>query len=228
MKKLLKNKWVWLMAIIALTAAIGGVIGYSINRASNSSQSSNTTKRAHKNTKKEVEYYSTDYGDRTTGPNMAIFNAFLKVKLGDVMNEGEGGTSYQKIKKTFNGGPSSNSSSETSGVSTEIGVWQYENAKVVFTFVDDHVVGSNLSEFRWKKDKNKITRSKYKKITSDSNLDDILKQFGYPDEISQLLILGDYKTKYTWFSGIKGPVGSNVSITFNNNKLIAKNQHGLT
>lgn len=199
------------------------------NGKSSSSQSeSKTTKTAKKKTSEnKVNYYTTDYGDRATETSASIYQTFLNVKLGDVMNEGEGGTSYQKIKKDFNGAPTTNSSSETSGVSTEIGVWQYDEAKVTFTFVNDHVVGANLSGFRWKKPKNKITRSSYQKITSDLDLKDIMKNWGYPDEISQILILGNYETKYTWFSGIDGPIGSSASVTFTNNKITAKSQHGL-
>lgn len=144
------------------------------------------------------------------------------------MKSGQGGTSYKKVKKIFNSSPSETSSSETSGVKTELAIWRYDDVTITITFVNNHAVGSAETGLRWKRAKPTFNRKIYKALNNskiDSN--SAIKNFGIPDECTQLRILGAYKTKYTWFTGIDGHVGANVSLDFTGTELTGKSQTGL-
>ena len=86
----------------------------------------------------------------------------------------------------------------------------------------DHLTG-----LRWKRAKPTFTKKSYNNLSGNFNSDKIYKKFGIPDEVTQILIFGSYQTKLTWFTGLKGNLGANVSLDFTGDSLTGKSQYGL-
>ena len=222
-KKPLKKCWWFWIIVFLLTAGLVGSITDSFN--DNSTSKNKTDQKATK--AKQNTVYTDPYGDQTSIENARLLSVFTKVKLGDIAKEGQGGTSYKKVKKMLGSKPTNTSSSEVSGIESEISNWHYAGLDLSFTFVNKHVVGRSLNRLRWKRSRSPITRKSYRKLDNGTTSDYVLKKWGMPDEITQLFILGNYQTKYTWFTGIDGDLGSNVSVDFTGNKLTGKSQYGL-
>ena len=223
--------WFWVLIILALFVLIGGA--YGIGKSSNNSNNAKTEQKSESkptdesNNTDDEKIYTGERGDQISMDNLAILQAYYKVKLGDLMKSGQGGTSYKKVKHVFNSGPSETSSSETSGVKTEIAIWRYDDVTITITFVNNHAVGSTETGLRWKRAKLTFTKKTYNKLSSNLNSEKVYKKFGIPDEVTQMLIFGSYKTKFTWFTGLKGSLGANVSLDFTGDSLTGKSQYGL-
>ena len=226
-----KRTWFWIVTILALFVLIGGA--YGIGKSSNESDNTKTEQKSKNKTTEESDdtndekIYTGERGDQISMDNLAILQAYYKIKLGDLMKSGQGGTSYKKVKHIFNSAPSDTSSSETSGVKTEIAIWRYEDVTITVTFVNNHAVGSAETGLRWKRAKPTFTKKTYNKLSGDLNSEKAYKKFGIPDEVTQMLIFDSYKTKFTWFTGLKGSLGANVSLDFTGDSLTGKSQYGL-
>lgn len=227
-----KKAWFWIVTILALFVLIGGA--FAVGKSSNNSNDAKNEQKSESKTSEETDdtndkkIYTGERGDQISMDNAAILQAYYKVKLGDLMSRGHGGTNYKKVKHIFNSEPSETSSSETSGVKTELAIWRYDDVTITITFVNNHAVGSAETGLRWKRAKPTFNRKIFKALNNskiDSN--SAIKNFGIPDECKQLRILGAYKTKYTWFTGIDGHVGANVSLDFTGTELTGKSQTGL-
>lgn len=223
--------WFWVLIILALFVLIGGA--YGIGKSSNNSNNAKTEQKSESkptdesNNTDDEKIYTGERGDQISMDNLAILQAYYKVKLGDLMKSGQGGTSYKKVKKIFNSSPSETSSSETSGVKTEIAIWRYDDVTITITFVNNHAVGSTETGLRWNRAKPTFTKKTYNKLSGNLNSEKVYKKFGIPDEVTQMLIFGSYKTKFTWFTGLKGSLGANVSLDFTGDSLTGKSQYGL-
>lgn len=230
-KPFYKKIWFWIITILALFVLIDGA--YGAGKSSNDSDNTKTEQKSENKTTEESDdtndekIYTGERGDQISMDNLAILQAYYKVKLGDLMKSGQGGTSYKKVKKIFNSSPSETSSSETSGVNTELAIWRYEDVTITVTFVNNHAVGSAETGLRWKRAKPTFSKKTYNKLSGDLNSEKAYKKFGIPDEVTQMLIFGSYKTKFTWFTGLKGSLGANVSLDFTGDSLTGKSQYGL-
>ena len=230
-KPFYKKIWFWIITILALFVLINGA--YGAGKSSNDSDNTKTEQKSENKTTEESDdtkdekIYTGERGDQISMDNLAILQAYYKIKLGDLMKSGQGGTSYKKVKHIFNSGPSDTSSSETSGVKTELAIWRYEDVTITVTFVNNHAVGSAETGLRWKRAKPTFTKKTYNKLSGDLKSEKAYKKFGIPDEVTQMLIFGSYKTKFTWFTGLKGSLGANVSLDFTGDSLTGKSQFGL-
>ena len=230
-KPFYKKIWFWIITILALFVLINGA--YGAGKSSNDSDNTKTEQKSENKTTEESDdtndekIYTGERGDQISMDNLAILQAYYKIKLGDLMKSGQGGTTYKKVKHIFNSEPSDTSSSETSGVKTELAIWRYDDITITVTFVNNHAVGSAETGLRWKRAKPTFTKKIYNNLSGDLNSEKAYKKFGIPDEVTQILILGSYKTKFTWFTGLKGSLGANVSLDFTGDSLTGKSQYGL-
>lgn len=230
-KPFYKKIWFWIITILALFVLISGA--YGAGKSSNDSDNTKTEQKSENKTTEESDdtndekIYTGERGDQIPMDNLAILQAYYKIKLGDLMKSGQGGTTYKKVKHIFNSEPSDTSSSETSGVKTELAIWRYDDITITVTFVNNHAVGSAETGLRWKRAKPTFTKKTYNKLPGNLNSEKVYKKFGIPDEVTQMLIFGSYKTKFTWFTGLKGSLGANVSLDFTGDSLTGKSQYGL-
>lgn len=224
-KPLYKRGWFIFLIVLLAIAIVGSA--YRAGKNDNNSENRTEQHSEKKSNTSESDFITDDRGDQISKENATILRAYNKIKLGDLAKSGEGGSSYKKIKKMLGSSPSDTSSSETSGIKTELDSWNFDGIAIIVTFVNHRAVGSSLTGLRWKRAKQTFNKSNFKKVSTNLTSDDILKKFGIPDEITQLFIFGKYQTKYTWFTGIKGSLGANVSIDFVNTSVSGKSQTGL-
>lgn len=224
-KPFYKKSWFIFLIVILAIVIVGGA--YRAGKSDSTAQERTEQSSGKKSDTSDSDFITDDRGDQISKENATILHAYNKIKLGDLAKSGQGGSNYKKIKKILGSSPSDTSSSETSGIKTEIDSWDFDEIAIIVTFVNHHAVGSSLTGLRWKRVKPTFNKSNFKKVSTDLTSDAILKKFGIPDEITQLLIFGKYQTKYTWLTGIKGSLGANVSIDFVNNSVSGKSQTGL-
>ena len=217
----------WFIFLIVIIAIVIVGCAYHAGKSESASQERTEQSSGKKSDTSDGNFVTDDRGDQISKDNATILRAYNKIKLGDLAKSGQGGSSYKKIKKILGSSPSDTSSSETSGIKTELDSWDFDGIAIIVTFVNHHAVGSSLTGLRWKRAKPTFNKSNFKKVSTNLSSDDVLKKFGIPDEITQLLIFEKYQTKYTWFTGIKGSLGANVSIDFVNNSVSGKSQTGL-
>ncbi|RHW54737.1 hypothetical protein DS835_03810 [Lactobacillus bombicola] len=219
-----KKTWFWIIIAIAFIGLLGAVFWAGKNSTSNSA-----TKTEEKSKRKsKPKLVSDKLGDKTTENNMALFQIYTRIKVGDLMQDGQGGSTYAYVKKSLQSGPSKISDSETSGIETTVAKWKYDDMTLTFIFVNNKVVRANLTDFRWERPANKLTRKAYKKLSNSTTADEVTNKFGLPDEMAQSLIWGNYKTTYTWYTGIDGGVGSRVTLDFTGQRLTGKSETGLS
>lgn len=228
-KPFYKKSWFIFLIVIIAIVIVGCIVGcaYHAGRSDSTAQERTEQSSGKKSDTNNTDLVSDDRGDQISKENATILRAYNKIKLGDLAKSGQGGSSYKKIKKILGSSPSDTSSSETSGIKTELDSWDFDGIAIIVTFVNHHAVGSSLTGLRWKRAKPTFNKSNFKKVSTNLSSDDVLKKFGIPDEITQLLIFGKYQTKYTWFTGITGSLGANVSIDFVNTNVSGKSQTGL-
>ncbi|MDF7672194.1 DUF3862 domain-containing protein [Lactobacillus sp. ESL0701] len=218
-----KQTWFWLIIVIAFIGLLG--ITFYAGKKSTYTNNTKTEQKSHKKSKPKL--VSDKLGDKTTQDNLTLFQIYTNIKVGDLMQNGQGGSTYSSVKKSLQSDPSEASDSETSGIKTQIAKWEYDDMTLTFVFVNNKVVRSSLTDFRWHRPSNRLTRKAYKKLSNSTTSDEVTDKFGLPDEIDQSLILGRYKNIFTWYTGIKGGVGSEVDLEFTGTRLTGKSENGL-
>lgn len=223
-KPLTRRWWFWVIVVFIVSAAISG-----ITDSNNDNGSSDRKMEEKKKSKKHPtsSSYTNQNGDQTTKENGVLLSLFSDIKLGDIGESGQGGSSYKKVKEMLGSKPTSTASSEVSGIEAELATWHYSGLTLVVTFVNKRAVGRSITGLRWKRNKQVITRRAFEKLSNESTSGNVLKKWGAPDEITQTQILGKFQSKYTWFTGVKGNLGANVSLDFTDHQLTGKSQYGL-
>ncbi|MFC6315215.1 DUF3862 domain-containing protein [Lapidilactobacillus achengensis] len=215
-KPFYKRVWFWILVVIVIIAA-GSAMGG--NKGSDDkADKASSTKTTATNTKSSSSS-KTDSGKITR----AQFDA---VKIGDLMNKADGGQTTDEIKKTF-GKPASTSSSTTEGVKTDILTWTNVEgglgANIIISFTDGKAFSKNLAGFKINR-KNKISLADFESIANGTSYNDVIAKFGEPDSLDESLIGGTKKVIAMYMTGIKGDLGANFNITFDNDAVSGKSQ----
>lgn len=204
-KPFYKRVWFWVLAIIVVIfigGALGGDKGDSkSNKATNSSSDKN--KVISKDTK--------------------LRNKFDDIKVGDLMNSGNGGSTLDEVKKSL-GEPNSTSTTDLQGVSVKTDTWTKNDVTVMVQFEDDKVVSKDITGFKFGKRDEKLTLAVFNQIQTGASYDEIVKNYGEPDSLNEMVINGETMITAVWLTGIKGGLGANVTLQFTNNQLTSKTQ----
>ncbi|WEV43006.1 DUF3862 domain-containing protein [Lactobacillus sp. ESL0684] len=222
-----KQIWFWIIIVVAFTGLLGAV--FMAGKNSNESTShTKTDQKSYDSSTESSNLVTDDYGDQTSKDNITLQKIYYKINVGDLMKDGKGGSTYTYVKKSLQSGPSETSSNEISGVETKVAKWEYDDMTLNFTFVNNRVVKSSITDFRWERPENRITLKAYKKLSDKTSPDSVTKKFGLPDEVEQSQTLGIYKTIYSWYTGIQGSEGSSLDLEFTGTLLTNKSETGLS
>ena len=158
-KPFYKRVWFWLLVIVVV-AAIGGGLN---NKGKSSSESTEKT------TVSKTDKTSSNTSKKESGK---ITRAdFDSIKLGDLMENGNGGAKLDDLKAQF-GNPSSTSSSTTNGVKTDLVTWTNVEggwgANVIVSFTDGNAFSKNLTGFKLGR-KQKITLADFNAFQDGTN-----------------------------------------------------------
>lgn len=211
-KPFYKRIWFWILAVVVVIAIAGG-LGSQGNK--NSGNKTTTSKTATSSSKKES-------GKITRAE-------FDSIKLGDLMQSGNGGAKLDELKAKF-GKPSSTSSSTTNGIKTDIVTWTNVEggwgANVIVSFTDGNAFSKNLTGFKLNR-KQKISLADFEALQNGMKYSDFTAKYGDPDYYNESLIGGQKTVTAGYTSGVKGDLGANFNVTFTNDALSGKSQSNM-
>ena len=216
-KPFYKRVWFWILVIVVV-AAIGGGLN---NKGKSSSESTEKT-AVSKTDKTSASTSKKDSGKITRAD-------FDSIKLGDLMENGNGGAKLDDLKAQF-GNPSSTSSSTTNGVKTDLVTWTNVEggwgANVIVSFTGGNAFSKNLTGFKLSR-KQKITLADFNAFQDGTKYADFTSKWGQPDYYNESLIGGQKNVVAGYTSGVKGDLGSNFNVTFTNDALSGKTQSNM-
>ncbi|MCT3214346.1 DUF3862 domain-containing protein [Lactiplantibacillus plantarum] len=205
-KPFYKRVWFWILAVIVVLI-IGGSLG--------SKSNSNTTDNSNKSTSAK-----TDNSGKITR------SQFDSIKIGDLMNNAQGGDTLDSLKKKF-GKPQSTSSDTTNGLKTDVVTWTNVaggfGANVIVSFTDNHAYDKNLTGYKLSRKQN-IKLSDFESFNNGMKYSDFTAKWGQPDYYNESLINGSTTIIAGYTSGVKGGLGANFNVTFTNGALSGKTQ----
>ncbi|MCL3857896.1 DUF3862 domain-containing protein [Pediococcus pentosaceus] len=209
-KPFYKRVWFWIVVIIIL-GGIGSQIGSSDTSTGNNK--SDTASKA----------INSSSSKKASGITKSKFD---QIKLSET-----DGTSLSDVEKSFGKKPSSTSTDTIQDVKTDMNTWTgVANAGLGSTiavgFSNGHAVSKAISELKVNRSE-KIDLNKFNSITNGMSADDVKKSLGEPNGLSITSIAGTSAEDWTYSSGVKGDMGANCIITFQDGVVSGKSQTGL-
>ncbi|MEG0679917.1 MAG: DUF3862 domain-containing protein [Carnobacterium sp.] len=215
-KPFYKKVWFWILALIVI-AIIGGALG-------GGSDNKDTSKNA------DTEKVDADKKDSATSSKTSdptLKDNFDKISLGDILSNGDGGTSLEDVKGIF-GEPDSTSETNLEGQTAKMMTWGGPKggglmSSVVVSFSNDKAVSKAVTGLKVSKH-DKVTLEQFNAVTTDGSFseDQATQEFGEPDGISDTLVNGAKQSMLSWTQNVNGDIGANFNITFDNGVATSK------
>ena len=193
-----------------LSFALLGVCSIVLSACAGSTDSKKDTSSSSSSAKNEVVLKNTE-----------LRNKFNSIKVGDIMDSGNGGSTLDEVKKSL-GKPT-----KFQGTSAKTGTWTKNGVTIMLHFVDDKVVTKDLSGFKFGRREEKLTLDAFNQIQTGASYDEIIKNYGEPDSLNELVVSGETKITAIWLTGIKGSSYANATLQFTNGQLTSKTQSEL-
>lgn len=149
-----------------------------------------------------------------------------KIKVGDVAQQGNGGTSIDEVTALL-GQPTSTSTTKVSGFKVKSYNWTKSDTSILVQFAHKRAITKTISGFKWDRTSKKLDLKAFNKVKDDSSYESLVKSFGEPDGLNENVIMGQTNVTAVYMTGIKGKEGANATFVFDNNKLTAKAQTDL-
>lgn len=215
-KPFYKRVWFWLLVIIVVIVLGGGLGGGSDKKDTNGGYSNASSKK--------------DSSSKEVNKETISLEQFDKLQVGDLSNNGNGGTSYKDVVSAF-GNPSSTTSSTVQGQTVEMDTWanlggDYQSMELSFGGDgDDRALSSkSITSAKSILSGTKISQSEYDAITTDGSmkLSDLVNKFGQPSIMSVYSIMNT-ETKTIVWSNVNSDLGTGISLTVSgDNTVIGK------
>ena len=156
----------------------------------------------------------------------AVRAVYDSVVVGDLMNNGEGGTTKDTVVNAY-GNPASTSTTSINGMNVEQVTWigngNATGITVSIQFINNNATSKMISGFQFSRD-SKIGLTEFNNLTTGTSYNDVVNTLGEPDTTSESLISGSKSVTANWITGIKGNVGANFVLQFTNDSLTSKSQ----
>lgn len=149
-----------------------------------------------------------------------------KIKVGDVAQQGNGGTSIDEVTALL-GQPTSTSTTKVSGFKVKSYNWTKSDTSILVQFSHKRAITKTISGFKWDRTSKKLDLIAFNKVKDDSSYESLVKSFGEPDGLNENVIMGQTNVTAVYMTGIKGKEGANATFVFDNNKLTSKAQTDL-
>ena len=149
-----------------------------------------------------------------------------KIKVGDVAQHGNGGTSIDEVTALL-GQPTSTSTTKVSGFKVKSYNWTKSDTSILVQFAHKKAITKAISGFKWDRTSKKLDLKTFNKVKDDSSYESLVKSFGEPDGLNENVIMGQTNVTAVYMTGIKGKEGANATFVFDNNKLTSKAQTDL-
>ena len=205
-KPFYKKGCFWILAVIAIII-IGAVAGGGDDSSSDKSSRSNNAETSH------------NKDDRTISKNAELRKKFDAIVVGDLMSNGDGGTSLTDVEKSL-GKPVSTSTTNLQNVKVKDETWTKDGVTVTVQFNDDKTVSKDITGFKFTRSP-ELDLKAFDSIADGANYDDVIKQYGEPDNLNEMKISGETTLNATWVTGTKG---GTATLTFENGGMTSKTQ----
>ena len=149
-----------------------------------------------------------------------------KIKVGDVAQQGNGGTSIDEVTALL-GQPTSTSTTKVSGFKVKSYNWTKSDTSILVQFAHKKAITKTISGFKWDRTSKKLDLKAFNKVKDDSSYESLVKSFGEPDGLNENVIMGQTNVTAVYMTGIKGKEGATATFVFDNNKLTSKAQTDL-
>ena len=206
-----KRKNILSVATICLTALF--LVGCSNNSNGNKSDS-NKPKSSQK-------------AKKTNTQKTSFRKSFDKIQVGDVMQQGNGGSTLKDVKNIL-GQPNSISSTEVKGFKVKSYSWSKYGTTIIVQFSHKKAITKTVSGFKWSRNSTKLTLKAFNSIKTGSSYSTLVKTYGEPDGLNENVVLGKKNVTAVYFTGIKAKnAGASASFTFADDKLMSKTETNL-
>lgn len=160
----------------------------------------------------------------------AVRSVYDSVVVGDLMNNGEGGTTKDTVINAY-GNPASTSTTSLNGMNVEQVTWigngNATGITVSIQFINNNATSKMISGFQFSRD-SKIGLTEFNNLATGTSYADVVNTLEEPDTTSESLISGSKSVTANWITVIKGNVGANFVLQFTDDSLTSKSQSGLT
>ncbi|MCF2566559.1 DUF3862 domain-containing protein [Streptococcus pasteurianus] len=189
-----------------------------------------SSKTDNKNTSSSSSVEQTTSSTSAEETKKAVRSVYDSVVVGDLMNNGEGGTTKDTVVNAY-GNPASTSTTSINGMNVEQVTWigngNATGITVSIQFINNNATSKMISGFQFSRD-SKIGLTEFNNLANGTSYADVVNTLGEPDTTSENLISGSKSVTATWVTGIKGNVGANFVLQFTDDSLTSKSQSGLT
>ena len=209
-KPFYKRVWFWILAIIAIFVIIGAIGG----------GSDSDTSSASKNNSSLTSESSSNSNNKNTIQSAAFRKAFDNINVGDLMSNGDGGTTLDDVEKVL-GKPSSTSTTTIQGIETKSYIWVKGTTTITVQFSNNNVVSKHIAGFKFSR-ASKFNLDAYNSLADGSSYEDVVNEYGEPDGLSEMIIGGNKEVTATWAAK-----GGTATLQFTNDGLVSKAQTGL-
>ena len=206
------NKFKKALSVVGVGLLAASMVGCSSN--SSESKSSSTGTKTTQPKKKKTEQKNT------------FRKNYDKIKVGDVAQQGNGGTSIDEVTALL-GQPTSTSTTKVSGFKVKSYNWTKSDTSILVQFAHKRAITKTISGFKWDRTSKKLDLKAFNKVKDDSSYESLVKSFGEPDGLNENVIMGQTNVTAVYMTGIKGKEGANATFVFDNNKLTSKAQTDL-
>ncbi len=213
-KPFYKRVWFWLLAIVLVFVLIGSLGGFD--------------KKTITNKASDPQSASSKAADKKT----VSLDQFNNLKVGDLSNNGTGGTSYYDAEAMF-GKPASTTSSSVQGQTVQMDTWNnlggdYTTLSLSFGGDGNNraLTSKSITSAKSIISGAKISQADYDAIATDgtTKVSDLVTKFGKPAIMTVYSIMNIETKTYVW-SNVNSNLGSGVSLTVSgNDTVIGKSQ----
>ena len=170
---------------------------------------------------------SSQKAKKTNTQKTSFRKSFDKIQVGDVMQQGNGGSTLKDVKNIL-GQPNSISSTEVKGFKVKSYSWIKYGTTIMVQFSHKKAITKTVSGFKWSRNSTKLTLKGFNSIKTGSSYSTVVNTYGEPDGLSENVVLGKKNVTAVYFTGIKAKsAGANVSFTFADDKLVSKTETNL-
>lgn len=164
---------------------------------------------------------------KTNTQKTSFRKSYDKIKVGDVMQQGNGGSTIKDVKGIL-GQPESVSSTAVKGFKVKSYSWTKYDTTILVQFSHKKAITKTVSGFKWTRSSNKLSLKAFNSLKDGSSYSTVVNAYGEPDGLSENVVLGKKNVTAVYFTGIKAKnAGASASFSFTDDKLISKTQTNL-
>ncbi|KHD46761.1 DUF3862 domain-containing protein [Streptococcus hongkongensis] len=152
--------------------------------------------------------------------------AFEKIKIASASNEFKGGSTLEDLKSLY-GEPNKHDKKPAGNVELDSYTWTFDHVTITINMFQNSTIVKSISNFAFNRDLN-ISQKDYNKLKKGMTYNQVTKLLTEPDDYTMATSSAKDQTQAIWISGLKSKVrGANISLLFENDKLVDMSQKGL-